>query len=385
MTPAEAIAEHSTSDSVATGVIAAERRAQADIARRRRLLIGGAALGLVVALAALAIMTALQQQANNQAREGAQRASARAAFAEDVVLAAEDYKPIAATVDTQAGTLRDALEQHLAETERSDAELAAQASTASERLLAASEAIAALTARDVPQPPELVDADRAVEVLVALETLRAEANALSGEIEVAVRDAEQWLATVSDVNQALAAHIEQVEAEATTSDPGELISLWRDERPALLRLSVAATAADDLDGLGPWARAHADYADGVGGWIDEAVTLLDTGEIDTYNERFDEVFGVDDPFGFGAAVAAATDDALTSPSLLQLGTLQERAQLVLEAITATEVTVSEVLDDDLALGSRQPSTGATSNLARTTNGRLAPSPRTRVGRMRLRS
>jgi len=123
-TPDAAISEQSTSDSVATGIIAAERRAQADIARRRRLLVGGAALGLVVALAVLAIMTALQQQANNQAREGSQRASARAGFAEAVVLAAEDYEPVASTIDLQSGTLREALEQHLTQTERSDAALA---------------------------------------------------------------------------------------------------------------------------------------------------------------------------------------------------------------------------------------------------------------------
>lgn len=343
---AETLPPADHADSVATGVIAAERRAQERIARRRHLLIGSAVLGLVLVGAVLAVMTVLQQQANTEAELASDRAEARAAFARDVVEQVEDYEPPARAVEDDAAELRGTLEQFLTETETSDRVLATQVETTVARLRVAATRIAELAARDIPAPPELIDSNRAVEVLRAMETLRVEADALTAEIPLAIEDAEQWLGLVRDVNEAVAAHVAQVEAEEATSDPTELIDLWRDERPALLRLSAAATAADGVPGLESWGQAHQQYAADLLAWIEEAVALLQDGDLETYNERFDELFDSDDPFGFDAAVAAATDDALESPALLQLGTLQQRAQLVLDAVGTTEVTAAEQLGDD---------------------------------------
>lgn len=337
-------------DSVATGIIAAERQAQERIARRRRLLIGTAVLGLVVVGAVLAVMTFLQQQANTEAEEASDRAEARAAFAEVVVAQVEDYEPPANAITDDAADLRTALEQFLTETEVSDQVLATQVSTAVDRLGTAAANVEELVARDIPTPPDLIDSNRAVAVLRAMETLRVEANALAGEVSLAINDAEQWLGLVRDVNASVAAHVAQVESEEATSDPEELIALWRDERPALLRLSASATAADDVPGLERWAEAHQQYAEDLLAWIDEAVELLQDRELETYNDRFDEAFETDDPFGFNAAVANATDEALESPALLQLGVLQERAQLVLDAIATTERTAAEELGDDPPTG-----------------------------------
>lgn len=337
-------------ESIATGIIAAERQAQERIARRRRLVIGSAILGLVVVGAVLAVMTLLQQQANTEAERASDRAEARAAFAATVVDRVEDYEPPANAITDDAADLRTALEQFLTETEVSDRVLATQVSTTVARLEAAAASVEELVARDIPTPPDLIDSNRAVEVLREMETLRVEANALAGEVSLAINDAEQWLGLVRDVNASVAAHVAQVESEEATSDPDELVTLWRDERPAVLRLSASATAADGIPGLERWAGAHAQYAEDLLAWIDEAVALLQDGELATYNDRFDEVFETDDPFGFNAAVAAATDDALESPALLQLGVLQERAQLVLDAVAATERTAAEELGDDPPTG-----------------------------------
>ena len=331
--------------SITTGILDAERRARDEVARRRRLLVGGAALGLVIAGAVLAVMTILQQQANRDAEIASDLAEARAAFAEAVVERAEDYEPPAVAVQQDAPALRVVLEQFLTTTETSDGELGRQVEILLAALEADAAAVAELRARDVPEPPEEIDETRAVIVLRELETLRAEADALAGEVPVARNDVVTWVGVVRDVNDAVTAHVEQVEAEESTSDPQELIELWRAERPALLRLSAAASAADDVAGLAAWADAHEAYARDLLDWIDEAVALLQAGELDTYNERFDELFDTEDPFGFNAAVAAATEEALASPALLQLGTLEQRAQLVLDRITSTEVVTAEQLDD----------------------------------------
>lgn len=343
---AETLPPGEPADSVATGIIAAERRAQERIARRRRILVGSAVLGLVLVGAVLAVMTVLQQQANTEAELASDRAEARAAFATDVVDQVEDYEPPARAVDDDADGLRRTLEQFLTETETSDHVLATEVDTSVARLGAAASSIAELTARDIPAPPELIDSNRAVEVLRAMETLRVEADALAAEVPLAINDAEQWLGHVRDVNDAVSAHVAQVEGEEATSDPRELIDLWRAERPALLRLSAAATAADGVPGLGSWGQAHQQYAEDLLAWIEEALLLLQDGDLEAYNDRFEELFDTDDPFGFDAAVAAATGDALESPALLQLGTLQQRAQLVLDAIETTEVTAAEQLGDD---------------------------------------
>lgn len=340
-TPTEQDDEH-----VATGVIAAERRAQADLARRRRFLVGGAVLGLVIAGAVVAVTTILQQRANTEAQRASDRIEARAAFAEDVVGQAEDYEPLATAVARDAAALRTTLEGLLTETPATDDELATEATALGTDLEAAADSLGELTARELPEPPELVDGDRAVLVLRELEQLRVEARALRDEVPAAVADGRRWLGAVRDVTDALAAHVAQVESEEATSDPGELVELWREERPGLLRLSVAAEAAADVEGLAPWAAAHERYATDVLAWIDEAVELLGDGEIDAYNDRFEELFGTGDPFDFNTAVADATDEALESPALLQLGALQQRADLVLEALMTTETTTADVLDEE---------------------------------------
>jgi hypothetical protein len=331
--------------SVTAGVLDAERRARDQIARRRRLLLGGAVLGLVIAGAVLAVMTVLQQRANREAALEADQAEARATFAMAVVDRAEAYEPPATSVQRETAALRTAMEEFLSETVVDDAELVRQVDIRIATLDDEAATVAGLLQRDVPEPPELVDAGRAVVVLRELETLRAEADALADEIPVATVDARTWTDAVRTVNDAVAAHVEQVESEEPTSDPQELDALWRAEQPALRQLSTAAAAAADVAGLEAWAAAHEAYARDLLDWIDEAVALLEAGELEAYNTRFEQVFATDDPFGFAAGVAASTESALASPALLQLGTLDQRAQLVLDRVTSTEVVTAEQLDD----------------------------------------
>lgn len=333
-------------DSVTTGVLDAERRARDIQTRRRRMLVGGAALGLLIAGAVLSVMTFLQQQANRDAELRADRIEARAEFAEAIVVQAEDYELPATAIRRDAPDLRTVLEEFVTATVVSDSELTRRVEVLLIRLEQEAATVGDLTDRAVPEPGALVGTNQAVEVLRELETLRAEATALAAEVPLAANDVRTWSGVVRDVNDAVAAHIEQVESEEPTSNPRELIELWRAERPALLRLSAAATAADDVEGLETWAGAHHDYARSLLDWIEEAVELLQADEFDAYNERFEEVFATEDPFGFNAAVAATTDDALSSPALLQLGTVEQRAQLVLDGVTTTEVVTAQQLSID---------------------------------------
>ena len=225
------------SSSVSTGILAAERKAQSDLARRRRLLIGTGVLGLVIALAVLAVMTVLQQQANRDAELAADRAEARATFAAAVVERAESYSQPAVSVQRDADDLRSTLGELVADTALGDDELQRRIEVLLADLDQQVAVIDELRDRDVPEPAEdLVDRDRAITVLRELETLRAEAGALVDEVPVASNDVRTWVGVVRDVNAAVTAHVEQVESEEPTNDPDELIELWRAEQPALLRL-----------------------------------------------------------------------------------------------------------------------------------------------------
>lgn len=333
-------------DAVTTGVLDAERRARDEVARRRRLLLGSATIGLLLVAALLTVITVLQQQANREAELVADRAEARASFAAAVVGQAEDYEPPATIVGRDAPSLRDVMEQFLTATDESDEALRRRVDLLAERLDQQAATVADLRARDVPEPPELVTPARAVTVLRELETLRAEATALAEEVPAASADAVRWADAVVGVNAAVAAHVAQVESEDPTSDPAALVELWEAERTPLLRLAAAARGAGDVEGLHAWADAHESYARSLLAWIDDAVQLLEAGELETYNDIFAAQFAGDDPFGFNAAVARTTQEALASPALLQLGTVEQRAMLVLDQITATEVVTAEQLSDD---------------------------------------
>jgi hypothetical protein len=331
---------------VATGILVAERTAGAMIARRRRWLVGGGVLGLLLLLSTVGGRTLLQSQANSEAVESAERGQARAALASAVIEIAEAYELPAVMIETDAQRLRQSLEAHLAVGAREAVVVNRRREAALRSLRDSNEALQAEANVPAPVPDDLVSGTASGAVLTELATLRAEAGALGVEVEAAAVAAELWSEAVRDVQERLLAYVTVVEEQPATTDPDELITQWRSEREPLRQLGAAARRAAQVPGLQGWAQAHLDYATNASAWVAQAVVLLEAVNVDSYNDSFAAVFGVEDPFGFVAAATAGAQDALTSPALVDLATVQARAQLVLQAVTTIEQAVVRELSTD---------------------------------------
>ncbi|MFT4837776.1 MAG: hypothetical protein ACI9OB_000225, partial [Nonlabens sp.] len=263
-----------------------------------------------------------------------------------VIEIAEAYELPAAMIETDAQRLRQSLEAHLAVGAREAVVVDGRREAALRALRDSTEALQAQTNVPAPVPDDLVSGTAARAVLTELASLRAEAGALGAEIEEAAVAAEAWSEAVRNVQEHLHAYVTVVEEQPAATDPDELIAQWRSEREPLRQLGAAARRAAQVPGLQGWAQAHLDYATNASAWVAQAVILLEAVNVDSYNDRLAEVFGVEDPFGFVAAATAGAQDALTSPALVDLATVRVRVQLVLQAVTTIEQAVIRELSTD---------------------------------------
>lgn len=326
-------------DRLLTGILAADATSRRGLLWQRRWLVGGAALGLVVVLVLVLGVRLSAQQAERQAREQASARAAATGFATLVVGRAEDYERPAVAVGRTATDLRTALEDHLVATDRVPGDLDREVATTIRQLEALREELATLTARELPPIDTEVDVEASRLVLVELEQLRVDAGALVEQLDDLVAGAPAWSTAVTRLDAALAAHREVVQDKPETTDPAELAAGWRGELDPLATLRARAEAAAEVPGLAEWAAAHRQYATGTTDFVEEAVALLEGGDLDEYNALYEDTFDVEDPFGFLAAARAGADTALGGPPLTTAAEVVARAELVVEQVATAERAV----------------------------------------------
>ena len=324
---------------ITTGVLAADATSRVELRRRRRWLVGGGVLGLVLVLAYLLGSTLAADQRRQDARDRVAQQAAEAAFAQVVVDRAEAYEAPAAAVAVDSTALRAALEEHLAASRRSIPELVEVVELTSASLDETATTVDELTARELPPLDGLVTEQDAAVVLGELAQLRIEATAMVEEIGAVTDDARGWSSAVADVDAALTAHADAVVAKPTGTSPDELAAGWRSEVAPLEQLVAAAERAAAVPGLAAWAEAHRAYAEGTLAFVDEAVALLEAGETERYNQLFVGTFGEEDPFGFVAAARAGAEEALASTPLPEVAALGEHAAIVDDQLRAVETAV----------------------------------------------
>lgn len=334
------------SDRVTTGVIAADSTTRIELQRHQRWLLGGAALGLLVVLAWVIGATLSAGVAEDRARLEARVAAAEATFARAAVDEAEAYREPAQQVLVAAPLLRTTLEEHLVPTERGPRAIARSVDETTTTLLEAAAELERVAGRELPALDPLVDEDDRAAVLAALQQLRADAGALVEELRAASEEARLWSTAVLDLDAALAAHVAVVDAKPPGDDPETLASGWEAEREPLEALARQATTSAEVPGLERWATAHRTYAEGTLAFIDEAVPLLEDGDVEEYNALYSATFGGPDPFRFAEEARAGAEEALVDEPLVAVAELSARAWVVVQGLTDVERTVADRFADE---------------------------------------
>jgi hypothetical protein len=236
---------------------------------------------------------------------------------------ADQYAELASAARLGAdstGELLANLQEHLTVTERDDEIIAEEREELKTTVRESGAALQRLSTRELPEIPERADEDAITEDLEGLVEAQDRAGTLGMELTTAALRVDFWAETLATLRAQSDRYVETVEGQPDTSDPDQLQEQWEEELEVLGDYRDAAEATAEVPGLGPLAEAYLTYIDANIEFAQEAIELLEAGEIDEYNDRLREVFGDDDPFGFQQEAADAT------MQVLELGVLGDLAE-----------------------------------------------------------
>lgn len=273
----------------------------------------------------------------------AEHAAAVAAATDDVRRdVGERYAAMATATQQSAdasASLRLTLQEHLTVSERTDEELTRDREEQERALREAAERLRSHATAPPPDLPDLADEDALAGDLARLGDIGARAEQLADELVAAADASQRWAEALVALRAQADRYVVVVESQPETHDPDRLVDLWQEEREVLADYREAAEAAKQRPGLAPIADAYLAYIASNVRFIDDAVALLRDGDIEAYNSELKETFEGDDPFGFQAAVADATEPALDAGIVAELARLRSTATDLLVELRGAEATV----------------------------------------------
>jgi hypothetical protein len=269
---------------------------------------------VVAALAVLVVagsLTAVQQARSAEAE--AARAEARADLARDVA----EFR------STIAGPARDgeiaatALLRHQLLVVAGDAPDPTVGERLLDQLRAAADELDEAEQAPLPHRAEVLDDATADPVFAQLAAIDGRAADLAATFREATDGARAWLQAVRDLDAAAVAYADSTGDLPETDAPEAVADAWRADQERLADYADAVARAEVNEVSAPLAAAHRQLVDGMRALADEAVSLLEAGDLDGYNALLAERLDADDPFGFGArldeARAAVADTAIAGP------------------------------------------------------------------------
>jgi hypothetical protein len=285
-------------------------------------------------LLAVALLTGgiVQVRSQVESRREAAVAEARYAFQQQLNLSYDGMAEPAREATVALSGVREILQQHLALTGRTGEELAverdqrlAEIRDLARRLREASTATPPIVPEELaPVPPASLGEQ--------LSSLKDEADALATQLDDVAESVETWTSALAHLRRGALTFVAAAESHEATTDPTTLADQWRSERASLEAYRAAVDRAADVPGLVPVVAAHRAYIDANLAWIDEAVALLEQAELDAYNARLREVFGVPDPFGFSATLQAALEESFDLGVLAELAVTRDAATAFLDRL-----------------------------------------------------
>ncbi|MBW3661734.1 MAG: hypothetical protein KY469_01440 [Actinobacteria bacterium] len=271
--------------------------------RLTRLLIAGLVAGLVV-------LGVVQVRSEQHARVEAELAEASFAYSQALSARGDELFAPTQAASQHLAALEHTLQEHLTLTERLlDAVISDRERLESE-LQEAAVALELASQLEPPEVPRHLIGTPGAQLADELTSLRERAADLATQLRELTEVSQRWSSALVMLEQRARAYVELVESHDPSTDPQELAEAWRAERAPLHAYLDATSRAVEVDGLEPYAMAHRDYVEANLAWVDEAVGLLEAGELDAYNRRYEELFGGPDPFGFTAATTAGAEVAL---------------------------------------------------------------------------
>ncbi len=238
------------------------------------------------------------------------------------------------------------LQEHLviSQPERTDAQLTVDRHV--EQAALASSGRQLLDAGSAPPPelPPLADEPVLDPHLKRLAELQRVARQQARQVLTLAAASELWGAAITNLRVEAHRYVNVANADRNArGDPAALLRQWERERAVLEQYRAAALAAKEVSGLAAYADAFLGYIDGTRAFIEEAVTLLRQGQIERYNLRLQEVFGVPDPYGFNAAITAATGEALGSGLILSLTQARNATNTLIDEVAAARDPLGPLL------------------------------------------
>lgn len=271
---------------------------------------------------------------SGQREQAAEEHTARAVLAREVDRRHGTLAPAAMRAHESARVLRDNLAETLAGSGHDLGELADERDEELQRLRAAATELNGAAARP-PEPGVATRPGVDPTSFDRLDRIDARAASTAGHLRRTADDAERW-ARVADplARQAEAFASRDLPA---TEDPGELADRWRSEAGELTDYRDAAEDAAGERGLEEVGRAHLRLVDGMDELAGEAATLLEDGDVEAYHELLDDRLGDEDPFGFGAALEDALDEAAAEGPIPETAAVRQRCLDLLDELNRSRL------------------------------------------------
>jgi hypothetical protein len=202
-----------------------------------------------------------------------------------------------------------------------------------EDLHAAADQLDEVADQPLPARPRAVPVPTADAVFDRLETIEVQASEVAAQLREAAERAEDFASAAHGLSSAAATYAASTGDLPDSDDPDVLATAWRSERDRLDAYRQAVDVAAETDGLEELATSHQELIDTLRSLADDAVTALEAGDVDGYNERLASVLDDEDAASIGDDLVAATETALEAATVAEL---HEARTAVLELLIDLE-------------------------------------------------
>jgi hypothetical protein len=208
-----------------------------------------------------------------------------------------------------------------------------------EDLRTAADQLDEAAAQPMPTRPEAVPVQTADAIFDRLAVLEEQAEEVAAQLRQAADEAEVFSSAAHDLSTAAATYAASTDELPSSDDPDVLATAWRAERDRLDDYRAAVDAAAGTPGLEELAGSHEQLIDTMRTLADDAVTALEAGDVDGYNDRLAEVLGDDDLSTLSEDLVAATEAALETATLSEIQDARTSAlELLIEVEDLRRVT-----------------------------------------------